>query len=181
VEGESVGNAIEADRVAWCGQRLTACLIDLILLQLAGEVGVLVALLRQDLAGFQPQILGMAVLIAYQAYLISKTGQSFGKRFCGIRVVRRKSGADAPGFVRGVLLRSWLPIVALVIVAAAIGFGLDLAESVHDHILVILILAELAPVFGARRRCLHDRLAGTLVLREHGLTASSRAERMMLP
>jgi uncharacterized RDD family membrane protein YckC len=84
------------------------------------------------------------MLASYQWYLVAKTGQSLAKRWFGIRIV----GLDGslPGFVKGVLLRSWV-IHAL---NSVCGF---------------VSLIDALMIFGEESRCLHDQIAGTRVIK----------------
>lgn len=85
------------------------------------------------------------VLIA-QWVLISTTAQSFGKRAMNMRIVRHSDGAPI-GFVRGVLLRS---IVSRVLMRLMCRLG---------------SLIDVLVIFTSDRRCLHDYIAGTVVVR----------------
>lgn len=75
---------------------------------------------------------------------ISTRGQSYGKMLLGTRIVR--ANGDPVDFVRGVVLRSWVPT-----------FG-------------SVFLGSLAPIVDAAfvlrddRRCLHDHIADTVVV-----------------
>lgn len=80
---------------------------------------------------------GLTVL--YQLYFASMTGQTFGMRVCGIRLI--SSRGRAPGPVRG-LIR----VVALTISVLPGGLG------------------WLWAVFDREHRALHDHLAGTYVI-----------------
>jgi uncharacterized RDD family membrane protein YckC len=83
--------------------------------------------------------------------LISFTGQSIGKRFAGIRIVRLRG--SKPGSVYGVLLRAWVPwgahFFATFLVPPA-GFVLPLVDALF--------------VFRADRRTLRDHVAATKVI-----------------
>jgi len=83
----------------------------------------------------------------WQYYMISTIGQSLGKKLLKTRVVLQDG--SPPGFVRGVVLRSWL------FYAAAAIPGLGNVAGMVDALLI----------FRADRRCLHDHLAGTRVIR----------------
>jgi len=93
-------------------------------------------------------VVGFA-LIAYalvQALLITKTGQSIGKRLVKTKIVLQSG--RLPGFWHGVVLRSWL-MQALNFIPIAGGF---------------IGLVDALMVFRADRRCLHDHIAGTSVI-----------------
>ena len=91
--------------------------------------------------------LAMLVLWIYQWVLVSKTGQTLGKRWAGIRIV--KANGSPVSFVSAVLVRSWAftMITWLPWVGGIVG------------------LADLVCIIGDERRCLHDYLAGTIVVR----------------
>jgi uncharacterized RDD family membrane protein YckC len=84
----------------------------------------------------------------YQWILISGTGQSLGKKWNGIRI-ERVDGL-AVGFVSCVVLRNWL---------------LKLLGAV-PYIGIVFYLVDSLCIFRRDRRCLHDHLAGTRVVRE---------------
>lgn len=117
----------------------------------------LVGLLRSGWSGQQPPVsldpglavlgLGMLVLFVIQVLLLSARGQTVGKMLCRIRIVRYRDGAPA-GFVHAVLLRSWVPAAITVIPAVGPFFP----------------LADVAFIFGAQRRCIHDLIADTKVV-----------------
>lgn len=94
-----------------------------------------------------PYIIGsLLVWLGVQSSLIAATGQSLGKRFVRIRITRA-NGASV-GFVHGVLLRWWLVLV------------LGCIPSVGG----LLRLVDTLAIFSSPRRCLHDRLADTIVV-----------------
>ena len=92
-------------------------------------------------------ILTIAMLWIYQWYLVSTTGQTLGKRWAGIRIV--KVDGSPSTFVSAVVLRSW--VFALLGAIPVLG--------------ALLALADVLAIFGSERRCLHDQLAGTIVIR----------------
>jgi len=86
-------------------------------------------------------------LLILQWYLIASRGQTLGKIVLGTRIVLL--GGRRVGFWQGVGLRSWVPLlVSWVPVAGALA-----------------ALADALAIFGAEKRCLHDRIAGTTVIR----------------
>jgi len=85
-------------------------------------------------------------LAAFQAYLIATTGQSIGKRWFKIRIV--KLDGSRVNFVTGVLLRQWL--FALFQYIPRVGSVTGLLDPLF--------------IFRADRRCLHDFVAGTKVI-----------------
>ena len=84
----------------------------------------------------------------FQYYFLAKKGQTLGKMFMDIKVVKDPSHAP-PGFVTGVLLRTMVP-----------GFisGIPLLGG-------LFALVDSLMIFGADRRCLHDKIASTIVVK----------------
>lgn len=95
---------------------------------------------------------GLAVfgMVVYQTYLVATTGQSIGKRLVNTRILR--SDGSPAGFVHGVLVRSWLMsiITSIPMIGGLIG------------------LADALLIFSEDRRCLHDRIADTIVVEASG-------------
>jgi uncharacterized RDD family membrane protein YckC len=89
---------------------------------------------------------GVLPLTIYQWYLVSTTGQTLGKKWQRIRIV--KTDGAPVDFVSGVLLREW--------VIAGIGFIPCIGP--------IVSLVDVLMIFGQDQRCLHDRIAGTKVI-----------------
>jgi uncharacterized RDD family membrane protein YckC len=85
--------------------------------------------------------------IIIYAIMVTKSGQTPGKKLCGIRILRSQTG-ELPGFVRGVLLRSWI-------------FNIAYSIPVLGGIFAIV---DYAMIFGSERKCLHDVVAGTMVV-----------------
>jgi uncharacterized RDD family membrane protein YckC len=92
-------------------------------------------------------LIAMLVLWIYQWVLVSKTGQTLGKRWAGIRIV--KANGSPVSFVSAVLVRSW----AFSLITSLPWLG------------TIIGLADMVCIIGDERRCLHDYLAGTIVVR----------------
>ncbi|MFO7565134.1 MAG: RDD family protein [Enhygromyxa sp.] len=93
--------------------------------------------------------LGMMALTVYQWYLLSTRGQTLGKQWMKVRVV--KVDGSPVDFVSAVLLRNWA-INALTLVGSLLVLG------------SVLPLVDALMIFGDERRCLHDHLAGTKVI-----------------
>ncbi|MEN0062210.1 MAG: RDD family protein [Myxococcota bacterium] len=88
-------------------------------------------------------MLGALIPSVISWVLITRDGQSLGKRWVGIRIVTR--GGQPPGFLRGVVLRNWV----LQLVDRACGFLFFI-----DHAAILL----------RERRAIHDYIAGTWVI-----------------
>jgi uncharacterized RDD family membrane protein YckC len=100
-------------------------------------------------AGFAVLGLGLLALAIVQIWLISTRGQSIGKIVFGIRIVRHEDGT-LPGFVHGWLLRSLVPAII-----GMVPMGLGLIFSIVDACFI----------FRADKRCIHDLIAGTRVVK----------------
>ncbi len=121
------------------GTRLGAVLIDSLLFvvpigigRIFSDPGPLIALL------------GLLGLFGYQAYLLTKQGQTIGKRALKLRIVRADDGENG-GFGRNVALRMIL--------------GRWLLGLVPFYLLV-----DACFIFRSDGRCLHDLVAGTRVI-----------------
>jgi uncharacterized RDD family membrane protein YckC len=95
-------------------------------------------------------VLGLATfaLQLVQIYLVSTRGQTLGKRFLGIRIVRASDGSN-PGFARAWLLRALVP--GIIGMLPTIGS--------------VFTIVNYGFIFRADRRCLHDLLADTRVVK----------------
>jgi len=89
----------------------------------------------------------LIALTILQWTLLARRGQTVGKMVAGTRVVSVADNAPV-GFLRAVALRSW-PVE----VVGRLPF------------LQLLTLVDVLCIFGERRRCLHDAIAGTVVVR----------------
>jgi uncharacterized RDD family membrane protein YckC len=92
-------------------------------------------------------LLGLLGVSSYQWYLIATTGQSLGKRYLHVKIVM--ADGRAVGFVHGVVLRAW--VIALLSGIPYVGSCVSLVDALM--------------ILNADRRCLHDRIAGTIVVR----------------
>ena len=103
--------------------------------------------------GFGLMGLGFLALFFYQMVLLSRDGQTLGKRFLKLRVVDVDDGSN-PGFVRAVLLRVLAP--GVISNVPLVGFLFTIADALF--------------VFRDDRRCIHDHFAKTVVVTESGST-----------
>jgi uncharacterized RDD family membrane protein YckC len=118
-------------------QRVAAGLID-------GVVFVPVAML--SLASIALAAVAFALVAAINLWLLARYRASIGKRVLGIRMAR-SDGSEA-GLARLVFLR---------------GLARCIVTSIPY--LNLLIVIDLAFIFGKRRRCLHDYIADTIVVK----------------
>lgn len=84
------------------------------------------------------------LVLCYQVWLLATRGQTIGKRIMRLRIVRQGTG-ELPGFGRAVGLRCWLNIALTMI--------------------PLYSLLDVLFIFREDRRCLHDLLAGTDVVK----------------
>ncbi len=91
--------------------------------------------------------LAYSVPITIYAIMVTKTGQTPGKKICGVRILDSETG-QLPGFVKGVLLRSW--VFNVVYCIPLLG--------------PIFALVDQLMIFGSDHKCLHDQVAGTMVV-----------------
>jgi uncharacterized RDD family membrane protein YckC len=126
-------------------KRLAAALIDGLLFAVPG---VLIG--SRALPGPLAAVLALAALAlaALQIVLLARDGQTLGKKALGLRVVLLKTGENG-GFRANVLLR----VLVQALLCAVPGY----------------ILADALFIFREDRRCLHDRLSGTVVIEESPL------------
>jgi len=90
----------------------------------------------------------LALLVLVQLFLLARRGQSVGKLALGLRIVRLADNTTA-GFLHAFLLRGTLPFMIEQIPLA--GFLFWIVDSCF--------------IFRDDRRCLHDLLAGTKVVK----------------
>lgn len=138
------------------GARLGAALLDgLIALVVVGPImffgGYFAAAMSGEQIGVATQlgwgVLGIALFFAIQYYPLKQSGQTWGKKIVGVRIVDL-SGAQ-PGI--GVLLgRRYL-----------FSNGISLVPFLGG----VLSLVNVLFIFRADKRCLHDLVAGTQVVR----------------
>ncbi|NUQ65580.1 MAG: RDD family protein [Pirellulales bacterium] len=147
--------------------RLVAKIVDNVCLAAAAAAGVIAAVLfapSPPIHSYQPPdpvatviflavaaLPTLALLIGQWAWTANE-GKTIGKKLLGIRVANQR-GEGTPGFVSGVLLRSWINFV----LGSVVPFysAADVAFIFRDN------------------RCLHDRLAGTIVLEGNVLRGAS--------
>jgi uncharacterized RDD family membrane protein YckC len=92
-------------------------------------------------------VIGMAVFLALNGALLARHGQTIGKRLLKIRIVRSQ-GAQAD--LSHLLVRRYLPIW-LVSVIPVVG--------------ALLVIVNVLFIFRESRKCLHDDIADTIVIK----------------
>lgn len=112
----------------------------------AGEGGA--GLFDSGASGLGIAVLALSIfaLAIYQWVLISTTGQTLAKKWLKMKIV--KVDGSPVDFVSGVVLRSWVAqaLSAIPMVGGLVG------------------LIDALMIFGEEQRCLHDHIAGTIVI-----------------
>jgi uncharacterized RDD family membrane protein YckC len=142
------------------GSRLGAAIVDFLLLIASFIPGFLIALVgRGEFAARTVVLLVVFILplVIYQWYLISTTGQTLGKKWLRIRIV--KLDGTPVNFVSGVLLRNWVPWFVM----QAMGRMLR-SQDLSANAANLISLVDVLWIFGGASRCVHDYLAGTRVV-----------------
>ncbi|PTX95583.1 RDD family protein [Opitutus sp. ER46] len=163
-EGDAATDAEPAERLtrlaAWFLDNViafTVCLpgfmligfsVIMALLRGGTEVGDLTA--GRTLLGWMLLLAGGLILLVIQVYLLTTRGQTLGKWALGIRIVRVVDGGN-PGFISAVLLRLIVPGIIGMIPLLGLGF--------------LFSLVDVCFIFRADRRCIHDLMAGTRVVK----------------
>jgi uncharacterized RDD family membrane protein YckC len=94
------------------------------------------------------QTASLALFTALHGYLLVKRGQTIGKMLLGIRIVRPDGSAASLGRILGLRY----------------GVGYVIAV-LHFSVLMIFSLIDCLMIFRANRRCLHDLIADTIVVK----------------
>jgi uncharacterized RDD family membrane protein YckC len=136
--------------------RFAANLIDNMLPMLPAMLAGVGAALVDHIKGLGMVLMGFGGLtavglLAYNLYLTAKNGQSLGKRWMRIRVLRSNYEPVSPS--RILLLRNLIPIGISVIPAVGSIFG----------------FADAVFIFRKDRRCIHDHIADTIVVQSERL------------
>jgi uncharacterized RDD family membrane protein YckC len=160
--------AAPAAPLAGRGARLAAALIDFLVTSvclipacrifLATDFAQALARGEQpdlsDLSSLTPFLhaaqLTYLLVILGQSVLLALRSQTLGKLLLRIRIARHGAGGAPAGFARTVVLRTWLPFALRFIPLLGALFA----------------LVDVLFIFGEERRCLHDLIAGTQVVRD---------------
>jgi len=133
------------------GSRLAARILDGLVETAPAIPGFLLLVGEEDesamqLIGYALIAIGMLGVSIYQWYLLCTTGQTLGKKWLRIRVVR--ISGEPLGFVHGVVLRNWAMLIL---------------QSI-PYLGTLIGLVNVMMIFGGDYRCMHDHLAGTRVV-----------------
>ena len=142
----------QAEQLASIGQRVAGALVDGLLTSMVVVVPLLLGVIELDRLESQlpaPVVLGLFLFGAiYTVVPTAVWGQTLGKIAVGTRVVVEADGS-VPGWRR-----------------AALRWALPGVAGRLPYIGLVVSLAVMASlVFDRRRRGLHDRLAGTIVVK----------------
>lgn len=151
------GNGLEQHELATRGARFGGAIIDAVLSMLLmfpllylfgfwtsmmeGQGGGLIMMLMLG-------VMGLVVFLVLHGYFLAKDGQTIGKKLVGTRIVSVENNQILP--LSKVFLLRYLP-VSVVSSIPAIGS--------------LLALVNVLFIFGKERRCLHDLVAGTKVVK----------------
>lgn len=150
-------------RLATPGSRILATLVDTALYMVAAAIGIglsvaLFAIFGSDNPQAEQTGVAMAAMViyggsiflayAYNVFMITKLGQTVGKRALGIRMVNKQTGVTA-SFTDGFLIRNLV-----------FGFltGIPLVGA-------FIAIADLVFLFLEGHETLHDKLAKTIVVK----------------
>lgn len=157
--GRGRGSHRSGEQLAPRLHRLAAAIVDGLIAMAAAAPGAAVVASLGQRAQKPHHIglgLGMGVLIStfallclaiIQLYFLCTQGQTIGKKALRIRIVRLDDGSN-PGFVGAVLLRTFIP--GLIGGVPCIGWT--------------FAIVDILCIFGEERRCIHDQIAGTIVI-----------------
>jgi uncharacterized RDD family membrane protein YckC len=152
-----------ADELASRGARLAGAMLDMLFVLLAAAPGIAMGMSARigggaPRRGVAPNILdgtpetlaiwaGVLAVSIVNWFLIAQCGRSLGKLIVGTRIVLRDG--RTPGFLRSVVLRHWVML--------AIGNIPYIGKPFR--------LFDVTRIFREGNRCLHDRIAGTWVIK----------------
>jgi uncharacterized RDD family membrane protein YckC len=138
---------------ATLSSRLYARMLDWLALLISAAPGIPLLLhdgdVRRRAIAMTVMCLSVLILCSYQWYQIVNRGQTIGKRALGIKVV--KLDGRPVSLFDGVILREW-------------SFSLIGAIPIIGRLFNVL---DFAVILASERRCLHDILAKTKVVKVH--------------
>ena len=150
----TLGNG-EQKELAGMGSRLGARIIDWILVVVASVIVLIVlfgGLGRTERGFFAALFLSLlviaAIVLLYEWTMIAVLGQTLGKKWTGVKVVRADNGS-VPGWGKSFV--RWL-IPGLVNIIPVVGN-------------IAFLLVYLSPVFSKTRQGWHDMAAATVVVK----------------
>lgn len=156
---QAVGNFGTQLRLAGLDKRFLGAIFDALVSFAAvipGVVLIIVDVVRSGeqsqlgvlgIAGIGLSIVAMLILVGVQLYLLVTRSQTIGKYLIKTQIVDFETSQPA-GFVKSFILRSF--------VSGLIG-GIPMVGSIYS-------IVDILFVFRSDRRCIHDMIAGTVVV-----------------
>ena len=148
--------AASREELAGRWTRLGAFFLDGVLVSVAAMAimvpsGLLARAMQQDATALALQaVIQMALYALINAWLLASSGQTVGKRLLNVRIVDQHTG-EIVSVWNSLVLRSLLFAgVPVPLLGPALGVCVQLLDIVF--------------IFGERRRCVHDLVAGTIVV-----------------
>lgn len=142
-------------------QRITARTVDGLLFSFIGVVAAVITAAAENRSAANVvmivMLLAMLVLVVYQVVIMTRDGQSIGKKLMGIRVVNEDG--ENPGFVRYVLMREFGFNLVFQLISVLPFIGPIILICVNLACVVMLFLEE------RDRRTLQDMVANTYVIK----------------
>ena len=136
------------------GARLGALVLDVVFLFIvygAAAVVLPLGLAQRSDSIWSPQwassLAGMVVFFAMNGWLLLKRGQTIGKAFLGLRITRPDGSAVSPGRLLG------------------LRYALGSVIGIVPVLGWVWVLADSLLIFRPSRRCLHDSIADTIVVK----------------
>lgn len=141
-----------SDTLAGRGTRLGAALIDVAIAIACFALLSLVLpwnpfLAKELTLVLLSQLMGLVAFFALHGALLVRHGQTIGKRLLKIRIVRPDGRRATAARVLG------------------LRYGIGFVLGVIPLVGVLYAIADCLFIFGRRRRCLHDLIADTIVVR----------------
>ncbi|MFM7056663.1 MAG: RDD family protein [Planctomycetota bacterium] len=103
---------------------------------------------------------GVAAMMLLHGWMLTTRGQSIGKRLLEIQIVDYRDNGLLP-FTRVLITRSfWLMPLALVAIFLPVN-----AKMIISVVVGLASFVDSLLIFGQARRCFHDTLAGSIVVR----------------
>ena len=145
-----------AEELAGLGERLGAALVDTVIaFALAIPIWLIFDTWSKAMQGIEPSfsetvlssLMGFVLFLIVHGYVLKQNGQTVGKRLLGIRIANLDN--TRPEFFRLIGLR-YLPVNVVILI---------------PYVGILLALIDCLFVFRRGRRCIHDFIAGTKVLK----------------
>jgi uncharacterized RDD family membrane protein YckC len=97
---------------------------------------------------FKTGLLGMAIFVLLHGYTLARRGQTLGKLMLGLRIVRSDGSTASLGRLLG------------------LRYGVGVLITLVPYIGKIYALVDSLAIFRESRRCIHDNIADTIVIKK---------------